>query len=442
MRNAIGLRLEDKNPWERRVALAPADVRDLVAAGVDFRVERFERRTFADAEYAAAHARLTDDVRDCGLVLGIKEMPHGYFRPGGAYMMFSHTIKGQPYNMAMLRELVDKKCTLLDYEIVTDDAGRRLIFFGRYAGLAGMIDTFWTLGRRLESLGCGSAFSRIAPAHTYADLDAAKAAIRELGRRIAADGVPREIAPAVFGFTGYGHVSQGAQEIFDLLPCVEVAPDALAAFLAGNGALADKLVKIVYKEADLVAPKDPARAFDLQHYYGDGGAYQSIFGPHLERLTVIVNGIYWDARYPKLATREQLAALFAGTSRPKLVAIGDISCDVDGALASTTRDTNPGDPTYVYDPATGAAPSGFDGPGIAVMAVGNLPCELPRESSSAFATALKPYIPALAEADLDGEFEAASLPEPIRRAVILWRGRFTPRYKHMRAFLEGPGSGE
>jgi alpha-aminoadipic semialdehyde synthase len=440
MKNAIGLRLEDKNPWERRVALTPSDVRELVAAGAPIRVERFARRTFADAEYAAARAQLADDVRDCGLVLGIKEMPRGYFRPGGAYMMFSHTIKGQPYNMGMLRELVDKGCTLLDYETVTDDAGRRLIFFGRYAGLAGMIDTFWTLGRRFEELGQGSPFRAIEPAHAYADLDAAKAAIAALGRRIAADGVPRELAPVVIGVTGYGHVSQGAQEILDLLPHVAVAPADLAAFLAANGGLADRIVKVVYQEADLVAPADPARPFDLQHYYANGGAHVSIFGPHLERLTALVNGIYWDARYPRLATREQLAALFAGGRRPKLTAIGDISCDVDGSLASTVRDTNPGDPTYVYDPGTGAAPSGFAGPGIAVMAVGNLPCELPREASNAFSTALKPYIPALAAADLAGGFDAAGLPEPIRRAVILWRGEFTPRYEHMRAYLARSGA--
>ena len=442
MGNAIGLRLEDKNPWERRVALSPSDVRDLIAQGIDVRVERFPRRTFADADYAAANGSLVDDVRDCGVVLGIKEMPLGYFRRGGAYMMFSHTIKGQPYNMEMLRELVDKGCTLLDYEIVTDDDGRRLIFFGRYAGLAGMIDTFWTLGRRLDALGIRSAFSAISPAHAYADLGAAKAAVAELGRRVAALGVPREIAPAAFGFTGYGHVSQGAQEIFDLVPHVEVAPAELAAFLSRNGALADRLVKTVYKEADLVAPRDPARAFDLQHYYGHGEAYVSAFAPHLELLTAIVNGIYWDARYPKLATRDQLRTLFAGPARPRLVAIGDISCDVGGALECTVRDTNPGDPTYVFDPATGAAPSGFDGPGIAVMAVGNLPCELPRESSSAFAAALRPFIPALAEVDLDGDFDAARLPDPIRRSVILWRGGFTPRYEHMRTFLHETRSGE
>ena len=434
MKNTIGLRLEDKNPWERRVALTPCAVRSLVEKGVDVRVERFERRTFRDEEYATAGAEL-GDVGGCDLVIGIKEMPRGYFRDGGAYMMFSHTIKGQPYNMGMLGELVEKGCTLLDYETVTDDAGRRLIFFGRFAGLAGMIDTLWTLGRRLEALGQRTVFSGLEPAHAYKDLQAALAAVRALGARVAAEGVPRSLAPAVFGFTGNGQVSRGAQEVFDLLPHVEIAPGELAGFVARGGGLTDRLVKVVYEEADLVAPKDRSRAFDLEHYYAHGEEYASAFGPHLALLTALVNGIYWDARYPRLATREDFAGLLDGGRMPKLLAIGDVSCDVDGSLACTVRDTTPGDPTFVYDPATGAAVPGFAGRGFAVMAVGNLPCELPKEASSAFSVALAPFIPALAEVDLGGAFEAAALPEPIRRSVILWRGRFTPRYEHMRGYL-------
>jgi saccharopine dehydrogenase (NAD+, L-lysine-forming) len=143
--NTIGIRLEDKNAWERRAPLTPDAVRRVSSEGVEVHVERFSRRAFPDEAYAEAGATLSDDVRDCEMVLGIKEMSEDYFRPGGAYFFFSHTIKGQPYNMDMLRSLVDRGCTLMDYERVTDEEGRRLIFFGRYAGLAGMIDTFWTL---------------------------------------------------------------------------------------------------------------------------------------------------------------------------------------------------------------------------------------------------------------------------------------------------------
>jgi len=434
--NTIGLRLEDKNEFERRAALTPDTVSRLTARGIEVRVERFARRAFPDAAYAEAGAVLVDDARDCDLLLGIKEMPkHGYFRDGGAYVFFSHTIKGQPYNMTMLRDLVSHGCTLFDYETVTDEQGRRLIFFGRYAGLAGMIDTLWALGRRLKELGHETPFLDLGPAHSYEDLEAAKAAVAAAGSRLAAQGLPDVVRPAVFGFTGYGHVSSGAQEVFDLLPHVEVAPGDLAGFVGQNRELGDRLAKVVYREEHLVRHRDPARPFDLQDYYANGADYVSIFEPHHALLTVLVNGIYWDARYPKLADADQLRRLFAGPERPRLLAVGDISCDVDGSLASTVRDTGPGDPVYVYDPATRAARSGFAGPGLAVMAVGNLPAELPREASMTFSAALEPFMPALAAANLAGEIDDAGLPDPIRRAAILWRGRFTPKYEYMREFL-------
>jgi alpha-aminoadipic semialdehyde synthase len=434
--NTIGLRLEDKNEWERRVALIPDDVARLTAAGVEVLVERFERRAFADAEYERAGARLVDDARGCDLLLGIKEMPkQGYFREGGAYMFFSHTIKGQSYNMKMLRDLVAKRCTLLDYETVTDEQNRRLIFFGRYAGLAGMIDTLWTLGERLRVLGHETPFLDVKPAHAYEDLDAAKSAVAAVGRRIAAEGVPEFMRPVVCGFAGYGNVSQGAQAIFDLLPHVEVAPGDLAAFVAENGDLGDNLAKVIYKEEHLVRHKDPSQEFALQDYYDNGGDYVSIFEPQHALLTVLVNGIYWDERYPKLADAAQLKQLFAGAERPRLLVVGDVTCDVDGSLACTVRDTEPGDPVYVYDPATGAAPSGFAGPGLAVLAVGNLPCELPREASQTFSAALTPFMPELAAAELAAAFDDAKLPAPLARSAILWRGEFTPVYEYMREYL-------
>lgn len=435
MTHTIGIRLEDKNAWERRAPLTPDAVRQLSSAGVEVHVERSSRRTFPDTVFAEAGARLTDDVRDCGIVLGIKEMPKDYFRPGGAYVFFSHTIKGQPYNMDMLRSLVERRCTLLDYELVTDEKGRRLIFFGRYAGIAGMIDTFWTLGRRLEVLGHATPFAELRPAHEYPDLEAAKVAVSRVGERIAAEGLPRVLRPLVVGFTGYGHVSRGAQEVFDLLPHVEVAPDRLGGFVAGGDAPTRALAKVVYREEDLVEPVDPSRPFDLQHYYDHGAEYRSRFGPHLRWLTVLVNGIFWAPQYPKLADADQLRALFSGSETPRLLVVGDITCDVDGSLACTVRDTEPGDPVYVYDPATREAPSGFGGPGLAVMAVGNLPCELPREASETFSEALLPFVPALAQADVAGDLETAGLPGPIKRSVILWRGDFVPEFGYMSGFL-------
>jgi alpha-aminoadipic semialdehyde synthase len=274
------------------------------------------------------------------------------------------------------------------------------------------------------------------PAHEYPDLEAAKAAVSRIGARIGSEGLPEALRPMVVGFTGYGHVSQGAQEVFDLLPHVEVEAALLGEYVEGNDTPRDRLAKVVYREEHLVEPVDSSRPFDLQHYYDNGEQYRSRFEPHLRWLTVLVNGIFWAPQYPKLADAEQLRVLFSGDEAPRLLVVGDITCDVDGSLACTVRDTEPGDPVYVYDPATREATSGFAGPGLAVMAVSNLPCELPREASETFSEALLPFVPALARADLGGELERAGLPDPIRRSVILWRGDFAPEFSHMSEFLK------
>lgn len=436
MANTIGIRLEDKNGWERRVSLIPEDAAKLVARGIDIQVQRSPNRIFEDTTYQDLNVPLVDDVRPADIVIGVKEMPISFFRPGGAYMFFSHTIKGQPYNMKMLATLVENKCTLLDYELVTDDDGRRLIFFGRYAGLAGMIDTLWTLGKRLEVLGYQTPFLGIKPAHTYSSLKEAKAAVQYVGSLLEAQPLPSELTPMVFGVTGYGNVSLGAGEIISLLPYVDIAPEKLGDFVANNKGLRNKVGKVVFKEEHLVERKDQSAPFQLEEYYQHGERYRSTFAPKLQHLSVLVNGIYWDERYPKLADQETLKRLYESSKSPKLTTVGDITCDIDGSLACTVRDTEPGDPVFVYNPANREAPSGFSGPGIAVMAVGNLPTELPREASETFSNALFPYIPEMANADLSQKFEDVQLPEPIRRSVILWRGQFTPKYEYMREFLQ------
>jgi alpha-aminoadipic semialdehyde synthase len=153
-------------------------------------------------------------------------------------------------------------------------------------------------------------------------------------------------------------------------------------------------------------------------------------------LTVLINGIYWDERYPKLADAGQISDLSVRGKPLRLLVVGDITCDVDGSLACTVRDTDSGDPSYVYDPQSRSATSGFAGSGLAVMAVGNLPCELPREASETFSAALMPFMHQIATVDWrHAEFDKVSLPDPIKRSIILWRGEFTPRYEYMREFL-------
>ncbi len=442
MGNRIGIREEDKNPWERRSPLVPSDVAHLVGEGVEVWVQSSKRRAFSDEEFARAGAKVVSDVGPCEFVLGVKEMPDSFFRPGGGYAFFSHTIKGQPHNMGMLRTLVEKGATLLDYEMIRDEEDRRLIFFGRYAGLAGMADALWALGRRLEAQGMKTSFLELKPAHQAGDLRALKEEIQGLGERIAREGIPGGIAPLVVGITGYGHVSQGAQEILNLLPLVEVTPSELPRFVRENPGLGDKVVKVVFKEEDLVVPREEGASFDLREYYDHPERYRPIFPSYLPYLTLLVNAIFWTPKYPRLAAREDLAGLFRSGEVPKLRLVADISCDIDGPLACTVRETDSGDPVFVYDPTTGEAPSGFEGKGIAVLAVGNLPAEIPRDSSQGFSSALAPLVPFLASADLSGPLPAAGFPPELARAVILWKGEFTPAFRYMEGFLDGSRKGE
>ncbi|MDX1389082.1 MAG: hypothetical protein R3344_07825, partial [Acidobacteriota bacterium] len=292
----IGIRKEDKSPWERRVPLAPDHVERLVAEGLEVVVQPSSRRVFTDEQYRDAGATLSDDLSGAATVFAVKEIPTRLFEPGKTYVYFAHVIKGQPYNMPMLRALCERRCTLIDYERVADEAGRRLILFGRHAGLAGMIDSLWTLGRKLDSEGHKTPYASIEPAHRYDGLEAAKAAVRTVGERIERDGLPDGLTPMVFGFAGYGNVSLGAQEIFDLLPHREVSPEDLGVAAAGAGTL----IKVVFKEENMVVRREDAGSFDLQEYYGHPERYRGDFARHMPHLTVLMNCIYWAPQYPRL----------------------------------------------------------------------------------------------------------------------------------------------
>ncbi|RLD73364.1 MAG: hypothetical protein DRI87_04140, partial [Bacteroidetes bacterium] len=197
----IGIRYEDKYKMERRVALVPDHVKQLVDKGVEVEVVRSEKRIFTDEEYAAVGAVLVDEVTDSDIVLGVKEMPVGYFKKDKTYIFFSHTIKGQAYNMPLLQNMIDSGASLIDYEKIEDDQGRRLIFFGRFAGLAGMINSLWSLGQRWQRMGIDTPFLKIEQTHHYNSLEEAKSVVEEVGRFIEETGLPESISPLVIGLT-------------------------------------------------------------------------------------------------------------------------------------------------------------------------------------------------------------------------------------------------
>jgi alpha-aminoadipic semialdehyde synthase len=428
----IGIRREDKSKWETRVPLVPDDVRRLVSEhGIQVQVQSSPNRVFRDDEFRAAGALVAPDLRACPVVMGVKEIPPALLEPNKTYMFFSHTIKGQPANMPMLRRLLELGCTLIDYERIVDEHGRRLVFFGRFAGLAGMIDTFWALGRRLEQEGIANPFTRVRRAYEYKDVAHAKQEIALLGENIRRNGLPAALQPFVCGFAGYGNVAQGAQEIYDLLPVRSITPEQLAAVTPN----AHECYKVVFREEHMVERlpgQGGGGTFDLQDYYGHPERYRAKFFTYVPALTVLVNCIYWEPKYPRLITRAQIQELYAGAP-PRLRVIGDISCDVEGSIECTLRATEPGDPVYVYEPRTGQIQSGLTGAGPVILAVDILPCELAVDSSTYFGHSLRPLIPALARADFRRPLAQSGLPPELQRATIVYQGKLTDPYGYLAA---------
>jgi alpha-aminoadipic semialdehyde synthase len=256
-----------------------------------------------------------------------------------------------------------------------------------------------------------------------------------IGDRIAREGLPQAITPFICGFAGYGNVFRGANEIVEHLPTEEIAPAEVAAIAQQAQPPRDKLYKVVFKEEHTVEPISPDDEFELQDYYDHPEKYRGRFSDYLPYLNVLVNCVYWEEKYPRLVTKSDVKTLYQG-EQPRLRVIGDISCDIEGAIEATIKSTEPGDPVFVYDPIEDRAIDGVAGDGPVIMAVDILPSEIPRDSSIYFSEVLKAYIPDIAQADYSVPFEALDLSPEIKRAVIVYQGELTPDYRYLKQYLE------
>ncbi len=432
----IGIRREDKSRWERRSPLTPTQVQQITGRGIEVKVQSSAVRIFTDSEYQHAGAAIHESLSDCPLVFGVKEIPPEKIEPGTSYVFFSHTHKGQPSGMPLLKTLIERKCTLIDYEIICNEKGQRLIFFGRYAGLAGMLDTFWAFGKRLEAEGRSTPFAFLRRAFEYHSLDEARKDVGRVAREIARNGLPADMSPFVCGFSGYGRVSMGAQEIFDLLPVREITPDELNTLASSVHASSHFVYKTVFHEEHMYRRRHGAARFSFDEFIASPELYEPIFEPQLAHLDLLIHGIYWEPRFPKLITREALQAAWSHPHKPRLRVIGDITCDIRGSIACTIQPANQDHPTYIYDPVSDTAHVDlFDGNGPLVLAVDNLPCELPRDASDEFGQALTPFIVEMARAHGPKGLDPTKLPDPIRNAIIVLKGALTPDHQHLAQHL-------
>ena len=429
----IGIRYEDKYKMERRVPLIPEHVNKLNQAGLKFEVESSGKRIFTDEEFAEAGAEIVEKLDKAGFIMGVKEMPLDFFKEGKTYMFFSHVIKGQPYNMPMLRKMMAKKVNLIDYEKIVDDKGQRMIFFGRYAGIAGIINSLWALGQRWSREGYQSPFLKLQQTHQYDSLEEAKAVIREIADDISNKGLKSAKAPLVVGITGYGNASKGVQDILELLPLIKISPSELLQLEKKH--IDNKVIyQVIFKEEDLFKPKKEGVKFELQEYYNFPDKFESQFNQYIPYITVLMNCIYWNERYPRLVTKNYLQDLFS-SGKPKFSVIGDVTCDVNGSIECTHKGTEIEDPVFIYNPLTRQPVMGFDGQGILVMAVDILPSELPREASKTFSDALLDFVPEIASEDFSKPFTELKLSPPIKKALILHQGNFTPDYTYLEDFI-------
>ena len=435
MSSTLGMRREDKNRWERRVPLVPKHVQELKKRhGIETLIQPSKIRVFSEKEYRDVGARVQDDLSPCSVVFAVKEIPVEFFERGKTYVFFSHTIKGQEHNMPMLKEMMDLGCTLIDYERIVDKSGKRLVFFGRFAGLAGMVDTLWTFGQRLKWEHIDSPFNGIKQTIHYKDLEDIKKHLAAVGKNIKTKGLPKSLTPLIVGFAGYGNVSTGAQEILDVLPVKEIKPEEIKSIYKNPS---NKVIyKVVFKEEHMAEPVPRSKKFDLQDYYAHPENYRPTFEHYIPYLSILMNCIYWSAKYPRLITKEYLKKSFKNKENFRLKVIGDISVDIKGAIEFTEKTTSPDKPVFVYNPSTDTIKDGYGGDGVVVMAVDNLPCELPRESSQSFSETLLHFVPDVMKADFTAkDFDKLALPFEIKNAVILYKGRLTPNYNYINKYL-------
>ena len=398
----FGIIKERKNPPDRRVVFTPEELIRLQNEHpeVVIKVESSDIRIFNDDAYKNLGIEVADDISDCDVFFGVKEIPVNFLIPNKKYFFFSHTIKKQVHNQKLLQAILEKNIELYDHETIVDANNKRLIGFGRYAGIVGAYNGFRTFGIKFDLFNIPKAETL----QTKEDL-----IVR----------LKRQTLPNIkIVLTGHGKVGMGAKEILDGMKLKEVPPD-------------DFLNKIytqpVYTQIDVLDYNkriDGTKAIDNGDFYKYPDAYTSDFGRFSKVADIFMAGHFHSNNSPDILTREMLNAPDC-----KLKVVADISCDVDGPIACTIKASTIADPFFGYLPSTGEEVP-YTHPGaIVVMSVDNLPCELPKDASEGFGEMFMEHvIPAFFNNDRDGILE---------RAKITENGKLTPRFAYLKDYSEG-----
>jgi saccharopine dehydrogenase (NAD+, L-lysine forming) len=413
------IRREHKNHWERRVALTPAAVTELRAQGLDIVVENSPERIFSNEQYANLDIPMVDTPEHGEFVVGIKEPPVKSIMPNQVHLAFSHTIKGQPYNMGLLQKFIDQKASLFDYETIKDSTGKRTIAFGRFAGIAGAADSFYVLGKKLALKGLVSDISKLKQTVEYGNCEALRASCQMLNLK-------RDLPIRVL-IVGTGNVGKGSEEVCQWLNLPKVDINQL---IEGN--VPEGSWYAVASSRHINARHD-GQPFEMKDFVENGvDAYYSTFDKLLGSFNVLLQTPYWTEKYPRHLDVDRMKAF-----EDKLpLVIGDISCDIHGSLACTHKESTIGEPAFTYLVNEESIIDEINWSGPTVMSIDNLPCELSSDASEHFSGILKDYVPHIMKMNLNDSFEALELIPLLKDSMIVYNGKLTPNYQYLQPFLE------
>ncbi|MBK6930409.1 MAG: alanine dehydrogenase [Saprospirales bacterium] len=401
----IGIIREGKVPPDARTPLTPKQCTQIMEHfPVELVVEPSPVRCYKDNEYAAEGITLTGDLSDCDILIGVKEVPVHQLMPDKTYLFFSHTIKKQAQNQRLLQTILEKNIRLIDFEKLTDDRGDRLIAFGFYAGMVGAHNGLWAYGHRTGLF----VLPRMYEFHDYAEAKASYAHIHLPHLRIV--------------LTGGGRVASGAVRNLHDMGIHQVSPRD---FLTKDF---DRPVFTQLFASDYVQHRHGPRIFDKDHFYACGEEYISVFSPYIHRADIFINGIYYDKKAPVFFTASEMA-----DPEFSLQVVADISCDImpDASVPVTLRPSTIADPVYGIHRYTGQECAPYQPDAVDVMAIDNLPSELPRDASEFFGKQLIDNV----LPELLHERDSAI----IARAVIAEKGRLTAPYAYLSDYVAAEG---
>lgn len=398
----IGVIRETKNPPDKRVPLSPEKCAKLKQnfPEIELVVQSSNIRAFKDEEYSELGVNIVQDVSDCDVLLGVKEVKKEELLPNKTYFFFSHTIKEQPYNRDLLQKMLALKIKMIDYEALTYPKNGRILGFGRYAGIVGAYNAFLAFGIKSNSYN-------LKPANDCHDY-------KELKQELKKVKLPNDYKIII---SGDGRVGKGAEEIIHAIGIYEVSPLDFLTSTRNEPIYTQLSIKEYNKRKD-------GQLFTKDDFYTNPELFESNFKRFSDIGDMYIACHYWDANAPFVFSREDIKA-----DSFKLKIVADISCDIDGPVASTLRPSTIDEPLYGYDPKTESEVDFMNVNAIGVMAVDNLPCELPRDASEDFGNELlTKVLPSIIGEDIDTIIERASICE---------NGKLTSYYSYLQDYLDG-----